>query len=1149
MVREKHLCLNCFADGHRCRTCPSKYSCHHCGGRHHSLLHREREQAPVSTPAPVFTAIPTFPTRQAKFLYSASVLLKNGDRIVKARALLDGGASIPIISEHLVTELALPRIHDPIPVTGISGTTQCKFTVSSKLYSLDESFVSDPISFTVIPGLQPLRIPPNRTQLLANPKLRQYHLADPELGGKVDLVLCIENTSDLTTDRPFPIGDLRALPTQLGLCLSGPLSGAPPTPVMIATTPTNLEDDLSRLWELDQVPDASPLSTDEQQAVRQFDDMVNRVGGRFAVSLPRVKDPPLLGDTRRQALSRLLTNEKTLKAKDKLEAFSVVLPEYLTLGHAETVPYDELNKQDSYYLPVHAVVKETSTSTKLRAVFDASARSSTGASLNDTLLPGPSLYPPLVDILTKFRCHAVGVSADITKMFREILLNPNERDWHRFLVRNDSGHIEDCRMLRLTFGVKSSPFLATQVLRTLAEAHSTSHPRASQAILSEFYVDDVLTGADSDVTAYQLHLELYDLLLQAGMTLRKWRTNSPVLRSLIHPDLLEKDSAALTIEPSPDAQKALGIHWDTHVDSFHVAVPKLSPSTSPTTKRVIASGTAGVFDVLGFFCPVIVTARILFQETWKLGVTWDKPLPEEIQERWHNWINDLPAINAYSIPRRLTLPDKGPPTLRSLHGFCDASSVAYGACIYLHTKYHDGTAHTALVLAKARVLPTKGITIPKAELTAAHLLARLLRHVSSLLGLRIDDAHVWSDSQITLHWLPKSPSDLNRFVANRVAAIQALTPPTIWRYVPSAENPADLASRGVRSADLIASSLWWSGPAWLHLLPDQWPPPFLTKPSIPIYTVSIKPPSTPSPSLLSFISRLTHACSSFFTLVRIVSYVCRFIYNCRHPLEQRKFDSLTLDEITHSKSQLYRLSQLESIPVVFSAAVKKTLLPRGHALRHYALRLSDHGHVLALSRVRNPDAPNQPLELCVLSAKSKLTRLLLLSLHKLYGHPGTSTLLAITASSYVMIGLRNHLKLISRTCVICQKALAQPLNHMMGLLPSVRTTPSPPFHNVGVDFAGPLTLRVGHTRMPSFLKGYVVVFVCMSTKSVHLDLCESLSTQDFMATLHRFVNRRGCPARIFSDNGSNFVRAREEIRAIQKMTRSVSFQNAITHCP
>ncbi len=505
-------------------------------------------------------------------------------------------------------------------------------------------------------------------------------------------------------------------------------------------------------------------------------------------------------------------------------------------------------------------------------------------------------------------------------------------------------------------------------------------------------------------------------------------------------------------------------------------------------------------------------------------------------------------LSTPTIPRRLTLPDKGPPTFRSLHGFCDASSVAYGACIYLNTKYHDVTTHTALVLAKARVLPTKGITIPKAELTAAHLLARLLRHVSSLLGLCIDDVQAWSDSQITLHWLPKSLSDLNRFVANRVAAIQALTPPTIWRYVPSAENPADLASRGVRSADLIASSLWWSGPAWLRLLPDQWPPPFLTKPSTPIYTVSIKPPSTPSPSLLSFISRLTHACSSFFTLVHIVSYVCRFIYNCRHPLEQRKFDSLTLDEITHSKSQLYRLSQLESIPEVFSAAVKKTLLPRGHALRHYALHLLDHGHVLALSRVRNPDAPNQPLELCVLSAKSKLTRLLLLSLHKLYGHPGTSTLLAITASSYVMIGLRNHLKLISRTCVICQKALAQPLNHMMGLLPSVRTTPSPPFHNVGVDFVGPLTLRVGHTRMPSFLKGYVAVFVCRSTKSVHLDLCESLSTQDFMATLHRFVNRRGCPAQIFSDNGSNFVGAREEIRAKVEWGSSVGQLSSCSSC-
>jgi len=99
----------------------------------------------------------------------------------------------------------------------------------------------------------------------------------------------------------------------------------------------------------------------------------------------------------------------------------------------------------------------------------------------------------------------------------------------------------------------------------------------------------------------------------------------------------------------------------------------------------------------------------------------------------------------------------------------------------------------------------------------------------------------------------------------------------------------------------------------------------------------------------------------------------------------------------------------------------------------------------------------------------------------------------------------------------------------MGMLLTSRTTPAPPFHRTGVDFAGLFVLHTGHTRKPTFVKTYAVVFVCLTMKAVHLDLCASLSTEEFLATLDRFISRRGCPAVIYSDNGTNFHGAREEI--------------------
>ncbi len=627
------------------------------------------------------------------------------------------------------------------------------------------------------------------------------------MGGEVDLLIGTSDLSVFTSGKTVNIDQFRAILTPFGTSLSGPLHGSAPSPTLVTSvSPDDLQDDLSRLWELDQVPDAPSRSPDDEKDIQFFNETYMRVNGRFSVSLPKAANPPALGETRRQAVSRLIANEKSLSVKDKLQAFSVVMQEYLDLGHAHVIPRDELQLRPHFYLPVHGVFKESSSTTKVWAVFDASARSSTGASLNDTLSPGPSLYPPLFDVLIRFRQHRVGLSADISKMFREILLNPEVRDLHRFLVRSPTGAILDCRMERLTFGVSCSPFLATQVLHTLANLYTSSHPRASAAILSNFYVDDFLSGSHDVESADELRRELCDLLAQAGMVLRKWRSNSSELRARVPDHLLENDATTIALQPPHQAPKALGVHWDVTSDTLHISIPSSVPTSKEVTKRVVASGTAGVFDILGLFCPAIITARIIFQETWKRSLTWDKPVPDDLRTRWDTWVTDLPSIIAHAVPRRLSNSDSTP-VFTSLHGFCDSSTVAYGAAIYIRHVLDDGSTTTALVIAKARVLPVKPVTIPQAELLGAHLLAKLLHHTQSLLSISSSNVYAWTDSEIVLHWLPKHPSRLDRFVANRVHAIQELLPWQAWRHVKSADNPADLASRGVRAPDLAASSL------------------------------------------------------------------------------------------------------------------------------------------------------------------------------------------------------------------------------------------------------------------------------------------------------------------------------------------------------
>ena len=194
--------------------------------------------------------------------------------------------------------------------------------------------------------------------------------------------------------------------------------------------------------------------------------------GRFSVSLPR-KIPPLsLGESRSIALKWYLQNKGSLSKKNQWEAFHLGLDEYKVLGHAELVPEAELLKPKSevFYLPTHGVIKESSSTTKLRFVFDGSAISLNGHSLNDILLQGPSLYPLLLTtVITQFRSHKIGMSADILKMFREVGLTESDRDLHRFLHEDSDGQIQDWRMCRVTFGITSSPFLASKALLEVAE--------------------------------------------------------------------------------------------------------------------------------------------------------------------------------------------------------------------------------------------------------------------------------------------------------------------------------------------------------------------------------------------------------------------------------------------------------------------------------------------------------------------------------------------------------------------------------------------------------------------------------------------------------------------------------------------------------
>ena len=323
--------------------------------------------------------------------------------------------------------------------------------------------------------------------------------------------------------------------------------------------------------------------------------------------------------------------------------------EYLSLGHAEDVPLTEACKPQStvYYPPMHVVYKSSSSTTKIRAVFDASAKSSTGISLNDILLIGPTVHSSLVDVLLRFRSYRIGLTADVSKMYRAIRLADEDKDLHRFVWRSDPKEVmRDYRMTRVTFGVSASIFAVNMSVKQNSIDLVHEFPLAAKMV---DYVDDGLMGADSIERAIDLRKEVQALFSRGGFLLRKWISNETRVLHSIEPELRES-LETMTISESPECAKALGLSWDTKLDCFSLTV-STSPSSNCLTKRMLVSDIAKIFDVLGWLAPVIIKVKILLQRIWEIKLDWDEQAPTSLLSVWTQWKAELPLVSDLSIPR------------------------------------------------------------------------------------------------------------------------------------------------------------------------------------------------------------------------------------------------------------------------------------------------------------------------------------------------------------------------------------------------------------------------------------------------------------------------------------------------------------------
>lgn len=1072
-------------------------------------------------------------------------VLGNNNKWFKCRALLDSASQSNFCSSRILQQLNLTTKSVEIPVAGLNNITSSilsKFSTTIK--SVSESFASN-INILVVENITS-RLPQMAFDISQLKLPSNIRLADPSFGdsAEIDFLLGAEIFFSCLEGDQIKLGS--RLPilqnTKFGWVLAGPLdfemarNKSACFLTLDCLADNLLQNTVQKFWQIENIPsDRSKFSKEELDCEMHFRENVeNDSSGRFIVKLPLRDNFTSLGESYSIAARCFNSLDKKLSLNPNLKnSYKEFLNEYEQLEHMSKVDPSLDKPEDLHvYFSHHAVLRESSSTTKLRVVFNASLKTSTGLSLNDVLKVGPKVQPDIFNTVLRMRTYLILLIADIEKMYRMILVHPSQRKLQRILFRDPvSQKLNHYELNTITYGTASASFLATRVLHEIGLRCKESNPEISEIIINNFYMDDLIFGHHDVEHLNSLKQQIDSTLLSYGFKLRKWLSNCNLL--------IEGHEGSgqdeFYIRADSDT-KTLGTVWKPADDTISYDFDVKSPSSS-ITKRTILASIGRLFDVLGLVSPVIVKAKLILQSVWRIHLDWDEEVPNHLAQTWLNFSSKLSYLNNVQIPR-CVLNATNPPEFTALYGFSDASELAYGACVYIVSRdTKGGGSQSHLLCAKSRLAPMSSLSLPRLELCGALLLAQLFNKVASTLKFSFEDVTLFTDSSIVLSWLNSEPNRWKVFVANRVAEIQRLTEHCEWRHIDSKNNPADIVSRGVDPETLLDLDLWWHGPEFMTKPKDEWPFNKISPVEVPeVRKVKLQLSFPVVRKNVSTDGLFKWSC--FSKTVRVYSYIRRFINNTRKTIKiQGPLTSIELDETLFL---LCNLVQSDHFSAELVEIKKGNSVPRSSKLLSLTPFLDPKGLLRVGGRLSNSQLEYENKHPIILPAKHIFTEMLIKYYHYKFLHAGPQFLLTQIRNKFWIINGRQVVRKVLHRCLTCFRVKPLSIKQIMGDLPESRVVPSRPFASCGVDYAGPYLLKDGKTRNRVLIKCYVCIYICFTTRAVHAELVSDLTSIAFMNSFKRFVSRRGLPSDIFSDNATNFVGANNDLTKLCKLIENTT---------
>lgn len=1128
MAKENHVCFGCLKRAgreHRMENCTRRQRCtkqengKQCEHYHHPLLHKSNA---------IRLGVAAVAAGKGALLPVMSAIIHGQNGIQKkGNILLDTGAQVSLIRSDIAELLGLKGRDTSVTIAKVGGEEE---TIRTKEYRVPVSSGDDHKKYSItaigIPNISDDVAPASITQItellgLSSEKIRRGR-------GPIDILIGIDH-ANMHTGQTRQAGELVARQTPLGWVVFGGSSGniQPASRILFVKYATPV--DLSDFWKTESmgvevkpcVCEADKLSQVEREEAEAISKSCHKIGQQWMIPYPWKRDPKFLPDNRSLALKRLEGTERRLKSNpDQAKAYDEQMTEMVEMNFCRRLSENELKnyKGPVHYIPHHAVIRPEKKSTPVRIVFNSSSAFQ-GHKLNDYWMKGPDLLNNLFGVVLRFREKEVALVGDISKMYHRILIPERDQHVHRFLWRNLETSREPDVYVKtvLTFGDKPAPAMAQIALRKTAEESKITHPKAAEVITKNAYMDDICDSVDTVTEAKQRTEDIDTVLEKGGFQVKGWTSNKP-LRS---PSPNEKREEA-TMFQGPVEENVLGITWNNQSDALSFKVnfelinriieAKQRQPEIKLTKRLLLSQIARIYDPVGFAAAFLIRAKIGMQALWQIGVDWDEEPPPAVRYKWIELFKEMKELSKITFQRSLCCANATEPPMLCV--FSDASQDAFGTCAYIRQRTNGDKYQVRLIAAKSRVAPLKQLSVPRLELQAAVLASRLAKTIEQESRLQFKSVKLFTDSSITLAWLQSPSRSFKPFVSSRVGEIQSNTDPSQWRHIPGEVNVADDVSRGIRVEEL--NGRWSNGPEFLQLPEEFWPQEAMK-------AVSEDEMERRQVKAICEVKKVEQAInpekfSSWRKLIRVTARIQRLAkkISLRKHAQEGRNGPLTPEE-------------LERAEIFWIKAAQNDLHRRKEKGEFKSLSpfLDGKGVLRVGGRMDEAIVSYDAKHPALLPSNHWISWLITRHAHQ-YGHNGVAATTARTRRKFWILKGNKLSKAVKFKCGFCREMTHKAETQLMANLPALRLAPyTPPFYMTACDYFGPYNVKISRNKTA---KHYGVLFTCLNTRAVHLEMAVDLSTMEFLQVLRRFLAIRGRPAVILSDNGSQFVGAEKELR-------------------